>query len=1009
MPDIDVKPRSRVVTDGIEATTSRGMLRAVGMGDEDWEKPQIGIASSWNEITPCNLSLDRLAQGAKEGVHSGGGYPLQFGTISVSDGISMGHEGMHFSLVSREVIADSVETVVNAERLDGTVLLAGCDKSLPGMLMAAARLDLASVFLYAGSVMPGYVKQADGTMKEVTIIDSFEGVGACKAGTMSEEELKKIECAIVPGEGACGGMYTANTMASVAEALGMSLPGSAAPPSADRRRDYYAHRSGEAVVNMLRHGITARQILTKEAFENAIAVAMALGGSTNVVLHLLAIAHEAEVELSLDDFNRIGSKVPHLADMKPFGKYVMVDVDRNGGIPVIMKALLDAGLLHGDVMTVTGKTLAENLAEIDPPALDGEVFRTLDNPIHATGGLTILQGSFAPEGAVVKTAGFDAEVFEGPARVFDRERAAMDALTEGQIQKGDVVVIRYEGPKGGPGMREMLAITAAIKGAGLGKDVLLLTDGRFSGGTTGLCIGHIAPEAVDAGPVAFVRDGDRIRVDIAARSLDLLVDDAELEAREQAGPRCPRATPAESSRSSRSSSSPPPRARSRASVDTRTIATSPGKEHLMPTEATPLSAAAGARRTPEILTGSGAVLRTLEHLGITDVFGLPGGAIIPFYDELMASTTIRHVLVRHEQGAGHAAEGYASASGKVGVAIATSGPGATNLVTAIADAYMDSVPFIAITGQVFSTLMGTDAFQEADIVGITMPITKHSFLVTDPADVPATLAAAHLIATTGRPGPVLVDITKDAQQKSAPYVWPPKIDLPGYRPVTKAHGKQIAAAAQLLAEAERPVLYVGGGVVRSGATAELLRFAEATGAPVVTTLMARGAFPDSHPQHLGMPGMHGTVPAVLGLQDSDLIIALGARFDDRVTGKADEFAPNAKVVHVDIDPAEISKIRFADVPIVGDAREVLVDLLDAWNGVPADERASTADWWTKLDQLRTDFPLGYAEPTDGLLAPQAIIRRIGELSGPRPCTPPVSVSTRCGRRSSSSTSGRTPG
>lgn len=533
MPDIDVKPRSRVVTDGIEATTSRGMLRAVGMGDEDWEKPQIGIASSWNEITPCNLSLDRLAQGAKEGVHSGGGYPLQFGTISVSDGISMGHEGMHFSLVSREVIADSVETVVNAERLDGTVLLAGCDKSLPGMLMAAARLDLASVFLYAGSVMPGYVKQADGSFKEVTIIDSFEGVGACKAGTMSEAELKKIECAIVPGEGACGGMYTANTMASVAEALGMSLPGSAAPPSADRRRDYYAHRSGEAVVNMLRKGITARQILTKEAFENAIAVAMALGGSTNVVLHLLAIAHEADVELSLDDFNRIGSKVPHLADMKPFGKYVMVDVDRNGGIPVIMKALLDAGLLHGDVMTVTGKTLAENLAEIDPPELDGEVFRKLDNPIHATGGLTILQGSFAPEGAVVKTAGFDAEVFEGPARVFDRERAAMDALTEGKIQKGDVVVIRYEGPKGGPGMREMLAITAAIKGAGLGKDVLLLTDGRFSGGTTGLCIGHIAPEAVDAGPVAFVRDGDRIRVDIAARSLDLLVDDAELEARRE--------------------------------------------------------------------------------------------------------------------------------------------------------------------------------------------------------------------------------------------------------------------------------------------------------------------------------------------------------------------------------------------------------------------------------------------------------------------------------------------
>jgi dihydroxy-acid dehydratase len=528
---IDIKPRSRVVTDGIEATTSRGMLRAVGMGDADWDKPQIGIASSWNEITPCNLSLDRLAQGAKEGVHSGGGYPLQFGTISVSDGISMGHEGMHFSLVSREVIADSVETVMMAERLDGSVLLAGCDKSIPGMLMASARLDLSSVFLYAGSIAPGWVKLSDGTEKDVTIIDSFEAVGACRAGLMSEEDLKRIECAIAPGEGACGGMYTANTMASVAEALGLSLPGSAAPPAADRRRDYFAHRSGEAVVNLLRQGITTRDILTKEAFENAIALAMALGGSTNVVLHLLAIAREAEVELSLHDFNRIGDKVPHVADMKPFGKYVMNDVDRHGGIPVIMKAMLDEGLLHGDALTVTGKTLAENLAELDPQPIDGEVIHTFDNPIHATGGLTILHGSLAPEGAVVKTAGFDAAVFEGSARVFERERAAMDAVANGEIEAGTVIVIRYEGPKGGPGMREMLAITAAIKGAGLGKDVLLLTDGRFSGGTTGLCIGHIAPEAVDAGPIAFVRDGDLIRVDIAARSLDLLVDEAELASR----------------------------------------------------------------------------------------------------------------------------------------------------------------------------------------------------------------------------------------------------------------------------------------------------------------------------------------------------------------------------------------------------------------------------------------------------------------------------------------------
>ncbi|SPM29447.1 dihydroxy-acid dehydratase [Mycobacterium terramassiliense] len=530
-PVADIKPRSRDVTDGLEKAAARGMLRAVGMGDEDFAKPQIGVASSWNEITPCNLSLDRLAKAVKEGVFSAGGYPLEFGTISVSDGISMGHEGMHFSLVSREVIADSVETVMQAERLDGSVLLAGCDKSLPGMLMAAARLDLAAVFLYAGSILPGVAKLSDGSEREVTIIDAFEAVGACARGLMPREDVDAIERAICPGEGACGGMYTANTMASAAEALGMSLPGSAAPPATDRRRDGFARRSGEAVVELLRRGITARDILTKEAFENAIAVVMAFGGSTNAVLHLLAIAHEAEVALTLDDFSRIGSKVPHLADVKPFGRHVMSHVDHIGGVPVIMKALLDAGLLHGDCLTVTGQTLAENLAAIAPPDPDGKVLRAMDNPIHPTGGITILHGSLAPEGAVVKTAGFDSDVFEGTARVFDGERAALDALEDGTITHGDAVVIRYEGPKGGPGMREMLAITGAIKGAGLGKDVLLLTDGRFSGGTTGLCVGHVAPEAVDGGPIALLRDGDRIRLDVAARPLDVLPAPAEFEAR----------------------------------------------------------------------------------------------------------------------------------------------------------------------------------------------------------------------------------------------------------------------------------------------------------------------------------------------------------------------------------------------------------------------------------------------------------------------------------------------
>ena len=525
-PTVDHKPRSRDVTDGVERAPARGMLRAVGMGDDDWVKSQVGVASSWNEITPCNLSLKRLAQGVKVGVHEAGAFPLEFGTISVSDGISMGHEGMHFSLVSREVIADSVEVVMSAERLDGSVLLAGCDKSLPGMLMAAARLDLASVFLYAGATLPG---KLDG--EDITIIDAFEGVGACVAGRISRERLDEIERNICPGEGACGGMYTANTMASAAEAMGMSMPGSASPPAPDRRRDEYAIASGRAVVGLLNSGITARQIMTKQAFENAITVVMALGGSTNAVLHLLAIAREARVDLDLDDFNRIGDRTPHLADVKPFGRFVMSDIDSIGGVPVVMKALLDAGLIHGDALTVTGKTVADNLAHIGPPDPDGKIIRAISEPIHKTGGLAILRGSLAPEGAVVKTAGFDRATFEGTARVFDGERAAMDAVVDGKLAAGDIVVIRYEGPVGGPGMREMLAVTGAIKGAGLGKDVLLLTDGRFSGGTTGLCIGHVAPEAAVGGPIALVRDGDLIHLDVATKKLDLLVEPAELDRR----------------------------------------------------------------------------------------------------------------------------------------------------------------------------------------------------------------------------------------------------------------------------------------------------------------------------------------------------------------------------------------------------------------------------------------------------------------------------------------------
>jgi dihydroxy-acid dehydratase len=502
------------------------MLRAIGMGDDDWDKTQVGVASSWNEVTPCNMPLDRLAKRAKDGVREASGFPIEFNTIAVSDGISMGHEGMRASLVSREVIADSVETVMHAERMDALVTLAGCDKSLPGMLMASARLNLPSVFLYGGSKLPG---NWNGTVLD--IVSVFEAVGAYAAGSIDAEELDAIEHNACPTIGSCAGMFTANTMASVGEALGMSLPGSASAPAVDRRRDEYAFASGTAVVQLVRENIRPRDIMTKGAFLNAIAVVMALGGSTNAVLHLLAIAWEAEVDLELEDFNRVAAKVPHLADTKPAGNYHMLDIDRVGGVPVVMKLLADEGLLALDEITVTGRTVGENLDLIDPPAPDGEVIHAFGDPIHDIGGISVLRGSLAPKGAVVKVAGIDSDSFEGTARVFDGEDAAMDAVLGGSIQPGDIVVIRYEGPKGGPGMREMLAITGAMKGAGRGTDAALITDGRFSGGTHGFCVGHVSPEAVDGGPIALIADGDRININAREHTIDLDVSDDELARR----------------------------------------------------------------------------------------------------------------------------------------------------------------------------------------------------------------------------------------------------------------------------------------------------------------------------------------------------------------------------------------------------------------------------------------------------------------------------------------------
>jgi len=522
-----MKIRSFEVTDGPTRAPARAMLRAIGMTDDDWSKPQVGVASSWNEVTPCNMPLDRLAKRSKVGVREAGGFPIEFMTIAVSDGISMGHEGMRASLVSREVIADSIETVMHAERFDALLTFAGCDKSLPGMLMAAARLNLPAVFLYGGSILPGRIPGRPDD-QSLDIVSVFEAVGAHATGSLSDEELSLIEHHACPTTGSCAGMFTANTMASVAEAIGMSLPGSASPSAVDPRRQELAYESGRAVIELLARDIRPRDIMTKEAFENAIAVVMALGGSTNAVLHLLAIANEARVELALDDFNRVAARVPHIADTKPHGKYHMVDLDAVGGVPVVMRQLLEAGLLHGDCLTVTGRTVAENLVAIDPPGPDGKVVHPLSAPIHAEGGIAILRGSLAPNGGVVKVAGMDSPRFEGTARVFDGEQAALETILAGQIVPGTVVVIRYEGPKGGPGMREMLAVTGAMKGAGRGGDCALVTDGRFSGGTHGFCVGHVAPEAVDGGPIALVADGDRIVIDADTKTIDLIVDDAEL-------------------------------------------------------------------------------------------------------------------------------------------------------------------------------------------------------------------------------------------------------------------------------------------------------------------------------------------------------------------------------------------------------------------------------------------------------------------------------------------------
>ena len=524
---MSLNKKSKVVTQGDDRAPARSMLRAVGLTDEDMNKPFIGIANLVSDVTPCNVHLDRIAQKVKIGVRDAGMVPMMFGTITISDGISMGTEGMKASLVSREIIADSIEAVVFGESLDGLLAVAACDKNMPGVMMAMARLNVPSIFVYGGAILPG---KYDG--KDINIQDMFEAVGAYSRGDLSLKQLIDMEKVACPGEGACSGMFTANTMSSAIEAMGMSIPGASSIPAVDPRNEAVAVKSGEFLINLIKKDIKPRDIMTKRAFENAITTVLAMGGSTNAVLHLLAMAHEAEVDLNIEDFNTLSEKTPYITNLRPGGKYVMSDVDKAGGVPVILKELLNAGLLHGDVLTITGKTMTENLSEITTKP-DNEVIYSHNTPRSSTGGLVILKGNLAPEGAVFKVAGTKHIKHEGPAKVYNGEREAFNAITSGKVVDEDVVIIRYEGPKGGPGMQEMLAVTGAIMGAGLGDSTMLITDGRFSGATRGPSIGHVAPEAAVGGPIAFVENGDIVSMDADTKELILHISDEELSNRKK--------------------------------------------------------------------------------------------------------------------------------------------------------------------------------------------------------------------------------------------------------------------------------------------------------------------------------------------------------------------------------------------------------------------------------------------------------------------------------------------
>ena len=952
--------RSDAVKRGLERAPHRALLRALGCTDREIEQPFVGVISSYNEAIPGHMGLRQVADAVKAGTRMAGGTPFECNTIAVCDGLAMNHPGMRYSLASRELIADSVEVVAEAHAFDALVLIPNCDKVVPGILMAAARLNLPTIVVSGGPMLAGSL---DG--RAVDLANVFMAVGAVARGEMSTGELDRLEQAACPGCGSYAGMFTANTMNCLTEALGMGLPGHGTIPATHAGRLSLAKRAGMQVMALLTHDIRPRDILVPAAFGNAFAVDMALGGSTNSVLHLLAVAHETGIEIPLGEVNRYSACTPHLCRMSPAAEgYHVEDLDRAGGIPAVMRRLLDGGLLDGDVLTVAGRTLAESLVPAAVP--DSSIIRPLDAPHSPTGGLAVLFGNLAPDGAVVKQAVVAPLMRQhtGPARVFDSEEGGHGGHHGRPIRRGGGAGHSLRGPpRGARDARDVGADRASL---------------RHGAGRPGGPGHRWALLRRDTGR------GHRPRLPrICRRRLP------GRRPRRRPDPyRHPQPHPYAAGAGGRDRPAPGRTTALGAQVHIRLPAPLCPGRHLgqhwrgVPGVAQSTRSPSGPaesrrreeRRFPMRRTGAQAVWESLLREGVETVFGISGGAVLALYHAL-PEYPIRHVLMRHEQAAAHAADGYARATGKAGVCIATSGPGATNLVTGLATACMDSSPLVAITGQVASPVIGTDAFQEVHITAITLPITKHNYLVTAAPELPRVIKEAFYIARTGRPGPVLVDIARDAQGDENEYAYPNEVRLPGHSLRQQDPSALIQEAARMIDEVQRPVIIAGHGVILANAEEALLELARKADLPVATTLLGVGSLPEEHPLCLGMGGMHGTIQANKALSEADLIVSLGSRFDDRLTGPAGQFARQARIIHVDIDPAEIGKIVPADLAVVGDLQDVLPALAERVG------RKDRSAWLARIQEWRSEHAQQDAlnQETDELL-PQYVVRQIWQAT-----------------------------